>query len=236
MFFEQPLFKMLMKRGVVTLRRTFPQLLSSTSLVHEDGCSCVLFQVCTLVLVVVSLLEHLKKSVKIYMQCSTDLIKRLVSVALQLIEKSPSHTCSKVTRLALRAAFSTISSIHRGEHCNELNTRKRMSTATLIAYVTGDREKTKVERLTCWCFWGFRYLNGILYPICGQGFYAKDVGGVALDAHMDAHMDTYSKVITAREWTPPDYQAVSCGGNDLCGGKCSGRDQRKPGSSKLRQI
>ncbi|EYC22177.1 hypothetical protein Y032_0017g3195 [Ancylostoma ceylanicum] len=38
------------------------------------------------------------------------------------------------------------------------------------------------------------------------------------------------------EWTPPDYHAVFCEGNDLRSGNCSERHQRKPGSSKLRQI
>ncbi|EYC24217.1 hypothetical protein Y032_0014g2384 [Ancylostoma ceylanicum] len=36
------------------------------------------------------------------------------------------------------------------------------------------------------------------------------------------------------EWTPPDYQAFSCGGNELRSEKCNGRHQRKPGSSKLK--
>ena len=48
--------------------------------------------------------------------------------------------------------------------------------------------------------------------------------------------EDYVGLDMSAEWTPPDYQAVSCGGNDLRSGKCNGRHQRKPGSSKLRQI
>ncbi|EYC13703.1 hypothetical protein Y032_0543g3220 [Ancylostoma ceylanicum] len=48
--------------------------------------------------------------------------------------------------------------------------------------------------------------------------------------------EDYVGLDMSAEWTPPVYQAVSCGGNDLRSGKCNGRHQRKPGSSKLRQI
>ncbi|KIH53748.1 hypothetical protein ANCDUO_16113 [Ancylostoma duodenale] len=48
--------------------------------------------------------------------------------------------------------------------------------------------------------------------------------------------EDYVGLDMSAEWTPPDYHTVFCGGDDLRSGKCSGRHQRKPGSSKMRKI